>query len=334
MSPNFRSLVIRRSEDGGAFTRTIEDRRLSDLPASDLLIRVHYSSLNYKDALSCIGHPGVTRRFPHTPGLDAAGIVEKSSSSDFRPNDSVIIAGSAIGTDFCGGFAEFISVPSSIAVPLPKGMSLRESMIYGTAGFTAALALHQLRKVGLRPKKGPFVVTGATGGVGSVSVSLLSKLGYNVTAITGKQHARNFLELIGAHQVQSREALSDIPGRSLLRATWAGGIDTVGGSMLAALLKSCREFGGIATTGLVGSSSLPVSLMPFILRGVNLLGINAQGLERKTRLDLWLKLAGEWRPERLDSLATECRLDQLSPEVDKILAGQQVGRVVVDMRAD
>jgi acrylyl-CoA reductase (NADPH) len=297
-----------------------------------LLVRVQYSSLNYKDGLSCIGNPGVTRRFPHTPGIDAAGIVQQSYVSEFKAGDSVVVAGTALGMDVSGGFGQFIRIPSSWAVPLPKGMSLRESMIYGTAGFTAALAIHQIRKIIINPVEGSLVVTGATGGVGSVSVSILSKLGHKVTAITGKPEAKEFLKTIGACDILSREDLNGNANQSLLKEAWAGGIDTVGGPMLAALLKSCKQFGTVAATGLVASSTLPITLLPFILRGVNLLGINAQGLDMKARIDLWSMLAGEWRPEQLETIATECVLEQLNSKVDKILAGHTTGRVVVDMR--
>jgi putative YhdH/YhfP family quinone oxidoreductase len=332
LKQEFRALVVRRSQDRRTFTRAIEKRRIEELPAGDLLIRVHYSSLNYKDGLSCIGNPGVTRRYPHTPGIDAAGIVNQSNSPEFKVGDEIIIAGTALGMDISGGFGEFIRIPSAWAVPLPTGMTLRESMIWGTAGFTAALSVLKLQQHGLQPSMGPVIVTGASGGVGSVSVALLAKLGFQVTAISGKSKAQDFLRGLGAHDVQGRELLQDTSDRPLLKELWAGGIDTVGGVMLANVIKSCKENTAIAATGLVGSQDLPISVLPFILRGVSLLGINAQGLTPSARRELWLRLAREWKLEKLESLAIDCRLDDLDPQIDKILAGGQQGRVVVDMR--
>jgi len=331
MSLEFRALVVRRSDDRKSFTRQIENRKVDELPAGDLLIRVHFSSLNYKDGLSCVGNPGVTRRYPHTPGIDAAGVVEVSHSTAFQVGDSVIIAGQPLGMHTAGGFGQFIRVPAAWAVPLPSGLSLRDSMIYGTAGFTAALAAHKLLQHGVTPEKGPVVVTGATGGVGCVSVALLVKLKYSVTAVTGKVESKKFLAQLGAREIIGRESLLDATDRPLLKELWAGGIDTVGGLMLANLLKSCQENGAVAATGLVASQELPISILPFILRGVSLLGINAQGLAMSSRLELWSKLAKDWRPNELPSLATDCRLEDLNPQIDKILAGQQLGRIVVDM---
>ena len=332
MSQAFRALVIRRSDGRKNFVRAIEMRRTEELPPGDLLIRVEFSSLNYKDGLSCAGNPGVTRRFPHTPGIDAAGVVEESRSDLFKVGTPVVVAGTALGTDISGGFGQYVRVPAAWAVRLPQGLSLRESMIYGTAGFTAALAVQKLIDHGLHPEHGPIAVTGASGGVGSVSVALLAKLGYRVVAITGKPEAKSFLTGLGAADVRERDGAQNQAERPLLKEVWGGGIDTVGGEMLASVLKSSKENGAVAATGMVASQDLPVTVMPFILRGISLLGINAQVHPAEPRRELWRKLAGEWRLEQLESIAVDRSLDALSPEIDQILAGRIRGRVVVDMR--
>jgi len=331
MSREFHALVLRRSADKKTITRAIEKCRISDLPAGELLVRVHYSSLNWKDGLSCSGNPAVTRRFPHVPGIDASGTVVNSLVPEFKIGDFVVVAGTPLGTTVSGGFGQFISIPASWAVPLPQSLTLRESMVYGTAGLTAALAIHRLQKIGLRPEGGPVVVTGATGGVGCISVAILSKLGYDVTAVTGKLQEKEFLKSIGATTVLGREALGDTASRPLLKEVWAGGVDSVGGLMLSALLKSCKVCGAVAATGLVASSELPITVMPFILRGVNLLGINTEALEMELRAHLWSKLSKEWRPDRLDLIARECGLEKLDLEIDRIIAGLQKGRILLKM---
>jgi acrylyl-CoA reductase (NADPH) len=329
MSNSFQALVVRTS-DNRNFSRRIEERTIDDLPNGEVLIRVHYSSLNYKDGLSCIGNRGVTRRFPHTPGIDASGIVVSSEKSNFKAGDEVVVSSCDLGMNTAGGFGQFIRVPSDWVMPLPEGLSLRESMIYGTAGFTAGLSVDVLQRHGLTPKQGPLVVTGATGGVGSISVALLANLGYSVTASTGKTEEEDFLKELGASEVVGREAVNDTFSRPLLKGIWAGAIDTVGGDTLATLLKSCFDYGAVAATGMVGSTELQMTVMPFILRGVSLLGINAQGTTMSFRQELWSKLSGEWKPEGLEKLAVDCRLEQLNPQIDRILEGKQRGRVVVD----
>lgn len=331
MSLTFRALVIRRSEDRKTFTRAIESRTIADLPEGELLVRVKYSSLNYKDGLSCIGNPGVTRRFPHTPGIDAAGVVEASDSSRFPVGSSVVVVGTALGMSVSGGLGQYVRIPASWAVLLPEGLSLRESMIYGTAGFTAALAVHKLLSFGVNPERGHLVVTGASGGVGSISVALLARLGFSVAAVSGKLDSRNFLLKLGAHEVLERGSLSFDSEFPLLPERWAGGIDTVGGSLLGNVLKTARQGAAIAATGLVASQDLPVSLLPFILRGVSLLGVNAESCPMDLREQLWEKLANGWRPQMLSLVARECAIGDISSEIDKILAGQIQGRVVVDM---
>jgi len=331
MSRTFQALVVRMS-DSGNYTRAIEERSIDDLPKGEVLIRVHYSSLNYKDGLSCIGNRGVTRHYPHTPGIDAAGIVETSDSSNFKAGDPVVITSYDLGMNTAGGFGQFIRVPAGWVMPLPEGLSLRESMIYGTAGYTAGLSVKILQRQGVNPGGAPIVVTGATGGVGSLSVALLASLGYSVSASTGKPDSNDFLRKLGASEIIGRDAVNDKYGKPLLKETWAGAIDTVGGETLATLLKSCKENGVVVATGMVASTDLPATVFPFILRGVSLLGINSQGTSMSIRQEMWSKLADEWKPEGLESLAFDCRLEKLNPEIDRILAGSQLGRVVVDLQ--
>ena len=331
MSRTFQALVVRTS-DKKNFTRSIEERSIDDLPKGEVLIRVHYSSLNYKDGLSCAGNRGVTRHYPHTPGIDAAGVVESSDSSDFNAGDPGVIISYDLGANTAGGFGQFIRVPADWVMPLPEGLSFRESMIYGTAGYTAGLSVNLLQHQGVIPERGPVVVTGATGGVGSVSVALLAGLGYRISASTGKPDAEDFLKTLGASEVIGRDAVNDKYGKPLLKETWAGAIDTIGGTTLATLLKACKENGTVAATGMVASTNLPTTVFPFILRGVSLLGINAQGTNMSIRKEIWSKLAEEWKPDKLESLAFDCRLEKLNPEIDRILVGGQRGRVIVNLQ--
>ena len=327
----FRALVVSKTDEK-TFTREITERSISDLPEGEVLIRVHFSSLNYKDGLSCIGNPGVTRNYPHTPGIDASGKVAESSDSRFKEGDSVIVSGYDLGMNTSGGFGEYIRVPADWVVPLPEGMTFKEASIFGVAGFTAALSVDSLQKYGVNPEQGEIVVTGSTGGVGSVSVALLSLLGYTVVASTGKKEESEFLQRLGASEIISREEVNDESKKPLLRERWAGAVDTVGGTTLAALLKAAKRGGAVAATGLVASSELSTTVFPFILRGVSLLGIDSGFTPTKLRLEIWNKLAGIWKIPQLEQLTIDCTLEELDPEIDKILAGGQRGRVVVNLQ--
>ena len=326
----FRALVVTKNDDK-TFTRKVTERKINDLPEGEVLIRVRYSSLNFKDGLSCIGNPGVTRNYPHTPGIDASGEVAESSDSRFKEGDFVIVSGYNLGMDTSGGFGQYIRVPADWIEPLPEGLTVKEAAIYGVAGFTAALSVDALQKHGIVPEDGEVVVTGSTGGVGSVSVALLSHLGYNVVASTGKKEESEFLSEIGASQIISREEVNDESNKPLLSERWGGAIDSVGGNTLATLLKAVKRGGAIAATGLVASSELSTTVFPFILRGVSLLGIDSGYTPKKLRREIWKKLAGDWKLAKLQKLTIDCSLDQLDPEIDKILAGGQRGRVVVDL---
>ena len=265
-------------------------------------------------------------------GIDASGEVTESSDSRFKEGDSVIVTGYDLGMNTSGGFGEYIRVPADWVVPLPEGMTFKEASIYGVAGFTAALSVDALQKYGVNPEQGEIVVTGSTGGVGSVSVALLSLLGYTVVASTGKKEESEFLLRLGASEIISREEVNDESKKPLLRERWAGAVDTVGGTTLAALLKAAKRGGAVAATGLVASSELSTTVFPFILRGVSLLGIDSGFTPTKLRREIWNKLAGIWKIPQLEQLTIDCTLEELDPEIDKILAGGQRGRVVVNLQ--
>ena len=326
----FRALIVEEPEPR-TFTRTIRNRCSDELPAGDLLIQVHYSSLNYKDALSATGRPGVTRSYPHTPGIDAAGVVVECSSDTFAPGDKVIVTGYDLGMDTAGGFGQYIRIPSEWALPLPAGLSLRESMILGTAGFTAGLSVYKLQQNGVQPDDGDILVTGATGGVGSIAVAILARAGYRVVAATGKAAEGDFLRGLGAADVIDRELLLVGAERPMMKECWAGVVDVVGGATLATALKSTRYGGTVTCCGLVGSADLSVSVFPFILRGVSLLGIDSVQCPRPLRQAVWEKLAGEWKPLALESTATECTLQTLEEHIQNILAGKVRGRTLVNL---
>jgi len=302
---------------------------MDELPEGDVLIRVQFSSLNYKDALAASGHPGIVKRFPHVPGIDVAGTVVASDAKEFIAGDQVLVTGYDGGATRWGGWAEFVRVPHDWIVPLPEGLTLREAMILGTAGLTAALCLDSLQKHGLRPDSGPIVVTGATGGVGSVAVAILGKLGYDVAAVTGKAEAHEYLQRLGAACILAREDVDDRSDRPLLSARWAGGVDTVGGNILGTLLRSLHHGGCVAACGLAGSNELPVTVYPFILRAVTLAGIDAALCPMTSRLEAWQRLAAAWKPENLESIGQFTTPSQLGPHIADILAGRIRGRVVV-----
>jgi alcohol dehydrogenase len=317
-------------ESDGSFKSQILQRYTSDLQQNGVLIKVAYSSLNYKDALSAAGNKGVTRHYPHTPGIDAAGIIAESNSDKFQPGDEVIVTGYDLGMNTAGGFGEYINVPAEWVVPLPEALSLRESMILGTAGFTAALSMHHLIRCGQKQQDGSLLVTGATGGVGSLAVAIASKLGFNVTASTGKTDKEEYLINIGAKTIVDRSAVDDQSGRMLLRPQWAGAIDTVGGNTLATILKSLKTHGNVASCGNVSSPLLNTSVFPFILNGVNLLGVNSATTPMLLRESVWKKLSGDWKPD-LQRIETKIiGLNELEMSISDILQGKITGRVVLE----
>ncbi len=325
----FKALTI--SEVQNNFTREVAERTLDDLPDGEVLIKVKYSSLNYKDALSAAGNKGVTRNYPHTPGVDAAGVVEYSKGDHFKVGDEVIVHGYDLGMDTCGGFGQYIRVPSSWVVKLPTGLTLKESMMYGTAGFTAAQSVWKIQENETTKKQGRILVTGATGGVGSLAVAILNKAGYEVIASTGKSKQKEFLQNIGASEVISRESTDDQTGKLLLKGLWDGAIDTVGGNILATALKSIKQRGVVTTCGNVASHELNTNVYPFILRGISLIGIDSASCPMDKRVQIWKKLSSEWKLSCLDEICREVSLENLSEEIDLTLEGGQVGRVVVNL---
>ena len=324
----FRCYLIEKTPDG-ALSSSISQRSTAELPTGDVTVRVAWSSLNYKDALAATGHPGVARTFPHIPGIDAAGVVAESTSSAFPVGTEVIATGHELGTERWGGWAEFIRVPSSWLVKRPTGLTLEEAMTIGTAGFTAAQSVQALIHAGVTPERGPILVTGATGGVGSMAVQLLAQLGYEVTAVSGKPDRVEWLKQLGAKSVIDREAFLQVPNRPLLSATWAGGVDPVGGTMLATLLRSVSHRGCVAACGVVGGADLPLTVYPFILRGITLAGIDSAWCPEPGRAEIWHQLATDWKPRHLADSQTVIALDQVGPAVEQILQGQLAGRTVV-----
>ncbi len=327
---SYTALVVKEASPN-TYTREIETKTIKELPKGDLLVRVHYSSLNYKDALSASGNRGVTRHYPHVPGIDGAGVVEESSSIDFSPGDQVIATGFDLGMNVSGGYGQYIRIPAGWALHCPQHLSLRESMIYGTAGFTAAQSVNKLVNHPVLPEQGKILISGATGGVGSIAVSIMAKLGYSITAVSGKPEASDFLTRLGAAEIISRQQASDSSGKPLLKEKWAGAIDTVGGEILATTIKSTAYGGLVTCCGNVASPELPLTVYPFILRGVSLLGIDSAKCPIHIRQKIWQKLAGAWKIDNLDSLATECRLPELSGIIEKMLQGRQTGRVIVNL---
>lgn len=326
---NFKAMVVSETAEK-TFVREIRERAFNDLPAGELIIEVKYSSLNYKDALSATGNKGVTRKYPHTPGIDAAGVVVDSTTKLFAAGDQVTVTGFDLGMNTSGGFGQYVSVPALWATKLPQGLSLQDSMGYGTAGLTAALCIIRLMASGLSKDSGEVLVTGATGGVGSVAVAILAKLGFNVVAATGKASEHDFLTGLGAKAIISREEANDTSGRPLQKARWAGVIDTVGGNILATALKTAKYGGLVAACGNAMSADLNVSVFPFILRGVSLLGVDSVEIPMRARQMAWSKLAGEWSVD-LGKLVTEVSLEGLDPKIDEILKGGIRGRVLVDL---
>jgi putative YhdH/YhfP family quinone oxidoreductase len=325
----FKAMVVSETAEK-TFPREIRERGLNDLPAGELIIEVKYSSLNYKDALSATGNKGVTRKYPHTPGIDAAGVVADSTTKLFAAGDQVTVTGFDLGMNTSGGFGQYISVPALWASKLPQGLSLKDSMSHGTAGLTAALCIIRLMASGLTKDSGEVLVTGATGGVGSVAVAILAKLGFSVVAATGKASEQDFLTKLGAKSVISREEANDTSGRPLQKPRWAGVVDTVGGNILATALKSTKYGGLVAACGNAMSHELNVNVFPFILRGVSLLGVDSVEIPMRARQMAWSKLAGEWKID-VGNLITEVSLEELNPKIDEILKGAIRGRVLVNL---
>ena len=326
----YRALVVRGNPEQG-YKRAVEEVSIADLPAGEVLIRVHYSSLNYKDGLSAIGNPGVTRKYPHTPGIDAAGVVEASTDDRFAVGAEVICMGYDLGMNTSGGFAQYIRVPAKWVLAKPDQLSLYETMQIGTAGFTAAQCVDRLLHFGVQTDQGPILVTGATGGVGSTAVALLSKIGFEVTGVTGKEREHPFLQQLGCTAILDRQQATGRPAAAMLKECWAGVVDTVGGEILATAIKSTRYNGVVTCCGNAASGDLPLTVYPFILRGVSLVGIDSANCPMTRRNSIWQQLAGSWRLDMLDRVSSCISLDQVSRAIDEMLAGKIRGRIVIDL---
>ncbi len=323
----FKALVS--SELNKKYVSRVQSRAIQDLPEGDVLIKVYFSSLNYKDALSAIGNKGVSRNYPHTPGIDAAGIIETSESENFKVGEEVIVTGYDLGMNTSGGFSEYIRVPSEWVVKKPVGISLSESMALGTVGLTAGLCVRKLINHKLTPDSGKLFVTGATGGVGIVSLMLLSNLGFEVVAITGKLESQDMLKKYGASEVISREDLDQPLISPLQKSVYAGGVDAVGGNVLSNLLCATSQRAAIACCGMVNGADLNTSVFPFILRGLSLYGVDSAETEIGIKEEVWKNFSSVWKLEDLENEIKEISLSDLPAEIDTILKGQQIGRIRV-----
>jgi NADPH2:quinone reductase len=315
------------NEDGRAFGRMTQ-LTLDDLNPGAVVVRVRYSDVNFKDALAVTGKGRIMRRFPLVAGIDLAGEVVSSEDARFKAGDEVVITGYGLGEEFDGGYARYARVAGDWLVPLPEGLSLQSAMAIGTAGFTAAMAVQRLEDNGLRPGDGPVAVPGATGGVGSVAVDLLTGRGYEVTAISGKADADDYLRMLGAANILRRQEL-ELGTKPLEKSLWAGAVDPVGGDLLAWLTRTTNPLGSIASCGLAGGHELHTTVMPFILRGVNLLGINSVNWPMDKRRALWQRLTSDMRPRHLDDITRVIAFDELMDAFEPFMAGTVRGRTVV-----
>ena len=323
----FRAFVVR--EDASGRRAGFEELTPADLGEGDLTVAVRYSSLNYKDGLAVTGKGKVIRKLPMVPGIDLAGTVLESRSPAFRPGDEVLVTGCGLGELTFGGYAGLARVRAEWALPIPRGLTARRAMALGTAGFTAALCVDALWEVGVRPGPREVIVTGAAGGVGSVAVALLARAGFTVAASTGRPDERPYLESLGASRIVARAELARPGAKPLESETWAGGVDAVGGETLATVLRQTATGGAVAACGLAGGTDLPVTVMPFILRGVRLLGVESITPPRERRERAWTRLARDLAPDRIDALTTEIPLASVPAWGERILAGQVRGRTVV-----
>ncbi|QDG75137.1 MDR family oxidoreductase [Labrenzia sp. PHM005] len=328
----FKALVVDKNDEGktSAAVKEIDENQLPD---GNVTVAVEYSTLNYKDGL-CVGPGGgLVKDYPHVPGIDFAGIVEESSDEWYKPGDKVVLTGWRVGEVWWGGYAQKASVKGEWLVPLPDGLTTRDAMAVGTAGFTAMLAVMALEDHGLKPENGPVLVTGAAGGVGSVAVAILANLGYEVHAVTGRESTWDYLKSLGASAIVPRDDVSETIKRPLEKEVWAGAIDAVGGEMLARILGQMKYGCSVATIGLAGGANLPASVIPFILRGVNLLGIDSVMRPYDDRVRAWQRIAKDLPLDKLHGMIQPATLEDLPGLGRDILKGQVKGRVVVDVNA-
>ena len=322
-----------REETEKKFVGAIVEKSALELVEGSVSIEVHYSSVNYKDALSASGSKAVTREYPHVPGIDAAGTVLASTDSNFAVGDEVVVTGYDLGMNTAGGFGQQVTVPGGWVTKLPVGLSLHDSMVLGTAGLTAGLCVNKLLLNGITPEAGKVLVTGATGGVGIIACALLVKLGFEVVASTGKLAETAKLTALGVSEVISREAFSEENPRPMLKESYAAAVDVAGGATLVNVIKSLSYGGSVAACGLVDSPALSATVLPFILRGVNLLGVDSVELPLDQKQQIWNLFANEWALTDIDSLAETIVLAELPAVLAKVLAGGAIGRYVLDLRA-
>jgi acrylyl-CoA reductase (NADPH) len=327
MSEDFKALVVDKSD--ADFSIGVKQVSFQDLPAGEVLIKVAYSGINYKDGLASLPDGKIVRSYPFIPGIDLAGVVVSSEDPRYTEGDQVIATSYEIGVSHYGGYSEYARIPADWIVPLPKNLSLKEAMIYGTAGFTAALSVQRLEENGLTPEKGKVLVSGATGGVGSLALAILAKRGYDVVASTGKSSEHDYLHKLGAKEVVSREEVYNGKAKALDKQLWAGAVDPVGGESLAAILSKIQYNGSVAVSGLTGGGNVPTTVFPFILRGINLLGIDSVYCPMEVRRPLWERMATDFKPEGLESISKEISLEELPQTLPIILQGQAKGRFIV-----
>jgi acrylyl-CoA reductase (NADPH) len=328
---SFRAIVA--TNDNGQFQAAIRQMEREELPAGEVLIRVAYSSLNYKDGLAVTGKPGVIRKFPMVPGVDFAGTVEESASGEFKSGDEVVVTGCGTSEFMWGGYTQYARIDAKYVVPLPAGMTLKQSMAVGTAGFTAMQAVMALEDHGLQPGDREVVVTGAAGGVGSVAVAILGQLGYKVVGSSGRPQFHDYLRSLGASEIIGREVLGTPSKKPLEGERWGGAIDNVGGETMAGLLRTMATGASIASCGVAGGPAVPTTVFPFILRGVNVLGIDSVRVPNARRREIWARVVRDLPLNLLDSLLVMAPLDKVIALGEKILLGQVRGRVVVDVNA-
>lgn len=321
--------AYRIHEEGGKVSARFESLRLEDLSAGEVVARVAYSGVNYKDALAATGAGRIIRRFPCVGGIDLSGTVEQSSDARFKPGDAVIATSYDLGVSHDGGYAQYARIPADWVVPLPAGLSLFEAMALGTAGYTAALGIVRMERNGLKPDNGPVVVSGATGGVGSIAIDILARLGFEVTALTGKADQSDYLKSLGAREVMLRSSLNLDRIKPLDRALWAGAVDNLGGPVLSWIVSTMRPWGTIASIGLAASMELKTTVAPFILRGACLLGIDSAHTPMPVRSEVWRRLASDMKPRHLDAMTRTVSFDQLASAFQPLIDAQVCGRTVV-----
>ncbi|REJ11057.1 NADPH:quinone oxidoreductase family protein [Halobacillus trueperi] len=329
MTKEFKALVVNKTDED--FSVNVESLSFNDLPEGDVTIRVHYSSVNYKDGLASIPNGKIVQSYPFVPGIDLAGTVVSSDDDRYQEGDEVVVTSYELGVSHYGGYSEYARVPGDWVVPLPENMSLKEAMAFGTAGFTAALSVHRLEESGVTPEDGTILVTGATGGVGSMAVSMLAKRGYHVTASTGKESEHEYLKTLGAEEIISREEVTPEKIRPIGKQKWAGVVDPVGGKTLASVLSNTKYGGAVAVSGLTAGVEVPTTVFPFILRGVNLLGIDSVYCPKDLREKLWQRMAADLKPDDLGEIENEVSLKELPDTLSDILQGKVRGRTVVNI---